>query len=154
MAREYPSAPVLGVSAVVAAPAQRQAGAWQIVLVRRGTSPLLGEWSLPGGAVELGETLEQAIVREMREETSLDVQPQQVVQVLDRMHRDATGRVQYHYVLVNFLCSVEGGTLRAGSDAAEACWADAENLKPFGISPETLAVIRKALASLNAEKHT
>ena len=151
MAREYPSAPVLGVSAVVLASAQKQAGALRLLLVRRGTQPLLGQWSLPGGAVELGESVEQAVVRELREETGLTVQIVRMVQVLDRIHRDSSGRVQYHYLLVNFLCSVQSGTLRAGSDAAEACWADAEDLERYAIAPETLAVIAKAKALLAAE---
>ena len=153
MAREYPSAPILGVSAVVTAPASEQERARNLVLVRRGTQPLLGEWSLPGGAVELGETIEQAIVREVREETGLAVLPQKIVHVMDRMHRDAEGRVQYHYVLINFLCHVDNGTLCAGSDAAEVCWADFAGLEPYAIAPETLAVIRKAMASQNMEPH-
>ena len=135
------------------APVLQKAEARSLVLVRRGTQPLLGEWSLPGGAVELGETIEQAVVREMIEETGLTVRPQRIVQVLDRIHREPTGRVQYHYVLVNFLCSVESGTLSAGSDAAETCWADTDDLPRYAIAPETLAVIHKAMTMLAAEPH-
>ena len=153
MSREYPSAPILGVSAVVVAPVLQKAEARSLVLVRRGTQPLLGQWSLPGGAVELGETIEQAVVREMREETGLTVRPLRIVQVLDRIHRDPTGRVQYHYVLVNFLCSVESGTLSPGSDAAETRWADTDDLQRYAIAPETLAVIHKAMTLLAAEPH-
>jgi len=96
MGREYPDAPVAGVGAVVL-----RAG--KVLLVRRGTAPLLGRWSLPGGVLELGETLTEGIVREVLEETSLRITPLAVVESFDRIHRDAEGRVQFHYVLIDFL---------------------------------------------------
>src|SRR5512140_3693988 len=92
----------------------------RVLLVQRGQPPLLGEWSLPGGAVEVGETLAAAIQREVFEETGLVVAVGPIVEVLDRMHADVDGRVEYHYVLVDYLCSVAGGQLRADSDAADA----------------------------------
>ncbi len=121
-----------------------------VVLIRRGKAPLQGQWSLPGGAVELGETLEAATIRELREETALDVKPIHILKVLNKIHRDADGRVQYHYVLVDFLCHVvegrlQAGTLRAGSDAAEACWASVADLERFSLNSETTAVIHQAL---------
>lgn len=116
-----------------------------IVLIRRGKSPLQGQWSLPGGAVELGETLEAAIVREIREETGLHVKPIRILKVLNKIHRDADGRVQYHYVLVDFLCHVIDGRLQAGSDAAEACWASVADLAQFSLAPEMIEVIHLGL---------
>ncbi len=154
MSREYPSAPVVGVGAVVLAPdrnspehqSPNQSSAREsVVLIRRGNSPLQGQWSLPGGAVELGETLEAAIIREIREETGLQVNPVRILKVLNKIHRDADGRVQYHYVLVDFLCHVVVGTLQAGSDAAEACWASVADLAPFSLAPEMIEVIRLGL---------
>ncbi len=115
--REYPSAPIVGVGAVVIENAH-------VLLVRRGQQPLLGQWSLPGGAVELGETLKEAIVREVREETGLTVVPTAVLKALDRIERDPQGHVRFHYVLIDFLCSVspEQGTLGAATDVSEAQW--------------------------------
>ena len=107
MRREYPEAPIVGVGAVVIDGAK-------VLLVRRGQEPLKGEWSLPGGALELGETLQQGVVREVLEETGLEVVPAGIVEVFDRITRDeATGRIRYHYVLVDFVCRVAGGTLLA-----------------------------------------
>ena len=98
--REYPKSPLVGVGAVVF-------DADSVLLVRRAKAPLAGEWSLPGGAVELGETLEEAIVREVAEETGLRVMPLQVVKVFDHIDRDAEGGIRFHYVLVDFLCRIE-----------------------------------------------
>lgn len=136
MRREYPDAPIAGVGAVIV-----QGGL--ILLIRRGQQPLWGEWSLPGGAVELGETLEEAICREVLEETGLIVEPVEVVKAFDRIARDAQGRVQYHYVLIDFLCRVTGGTLACATDAVEARWAGPGDLA--GLTPLTIEVIHKAL---------
>jgi 8-oxo-dGTP diphosphatase len=144
--REYPEAPIIGVGAVVI-------DEGNVLLVRRGQEPLKGEWSLPGGALELGETLEQGVVREVCEETGLIVAPAGIVEVLDRITLDRiflgepSGRVRYHYVLVDFLCHVAGGTLRSGSDAEEARWAPREELNERGfyrLAPVTVRVIEKA----------
>ena len=118
-------------------------GVWQVLLVRRAQEPLKGEWSLPGGAVELGETLQAAICREVQEETGLVVETIDVVEAFDRISEDAEGRVRFHYVLVDFLCRVVGGTLSCASDALEARWADADQLD--GLTPLTVEVIHKAL---------
>ncbi|MGA7884453.1 MAG: NUDIX hydrolase [Acidobacteriaceae bacterium] len=139
MRREYPDAPIAGVGAVIVRGGEEPS----VLLIRRGHEPLKGEWSLPGGAVELGETLEEAICREVLEETGLVVEPAGMVQALDRIVRDADGRVRYHYVLVDFLCRVTGGSLACASDAAEARWAGAEDLD--GLTPLTVEVIRKAV---------
>lgn len=138
MRREYPPAPIVGVGAVVI-------DGTNVLLVRRGHEPLKGEWSLPGGVLELGETLPQGVVREVLEETGLVVVPAGVVEVLDRIMQDeVSGRIRYHYVLVDFLCRVAGGTLGAGSDAEEVRWVAREQLDDFRLPPVTLLVIEKA----------
>jgi 8-oxo-dGTP diphosphatase len=135
MLREYPERPIVGVGAVII-------GSERVLLVQRGQAPLKGEWSLPGGALELGETLEEGIRREVLEETGLIVEPVAIVEVLDRISRDAEGRVQYHYVLVDFLCRVVGGDLACATDAADARWAGLDDLAE--VAPFTVSVIRKA----------
>jgi ADP-ribose pyrophosphatase YjhB (NUDIX family) len=138
--REYPSQPVVGVGAVVAA-------GNRVLLVRRGREPLKGEWSLPGGAVELGETLDAAIAREVREETGLEIEVGPVVEVLDRLRLDPDGRPRFHYVLVDFLCrpaAAGGGPMAAASDADAAAWVDLADLPRYGVAKVTVDVIVKA----------
>jgi 8-oxo-dGTP diphosphatase len=137
--REYPDRPIVGVGAVVV-------DQGRVVLVKRGSPPLLGEWSLPGGVVELGEALRGAAEREAREETGLMVKAGEVLEVLDRIVPDKDGAPQYHYVLIDFLCTVKGGELRAGGDAADACWAGENELGKFKLEQPALEVIRKAFA--------
>lgn len=135
MRREYPDSPIIGVGAVILHQNR-------VLLIERGQEPLKGEWSLPGGALELGETLAEGIIREVREETGLIVEPITIVEVFDRIVRDDRGRIRYHYVLVDFLCRVTGGELACASDAANARWATLDELGPI---PEfTAEVIRKA----------
>lgn len=146
MRREYPDAPIAGVGAVIV-PKHTQNSPARVLLIRRGQEPLKGQWSLPGGAVELGETLEEAVRREVFEETGLLVEPVQMVKAFDRIARDSHGRVQYHYVLVDFLCRVTGGADLArpvvcATDAVEARWAGPDELD--GLTPLTVEVIRKA----------
>lgn len=145
MRREYPDAPIAGVGAVIVA--EDPAGTQRVLLIRRGQEPLKGEWSLPGGAVELGETLEEAIRREVLEETGLMVDPVDVVEAFDRISRDDAGRVRYHYVLVDFLCRVQGGAdlscpIACATDALEGRWAGPGELQ--GLTPLTVKVIEKA----------
>jgi 8-oxo-dGTP diphosphatase len=139
--REYPEAPIVGVGAVVI-------DGDKVLLVRRGQEPLKGEWSLPGGALELGETLQQGVVREVLEETGLEVVPGSIVEVFDRITlEESTGRVRYHYVLVDFVCRVAGGTLLGASDAEEASWVERDELEGPGeyrVAPFTVQVIEKA----------
>jgi ADP-ribose pyrophosphatase YjhB (NUDIX family) len=144
--REYPEAPIAGVGAVIV-PEPVQGLPPRVLLIRRGQQPLKGEWSLPGGAVELGETLEEAVRREALEETGLVVEPVAVVRAFDRIARDAEGRVQYHYVLVDYLCRVAGGADLArpvvcATDAVEARWAAPDELD--GLTSLTVEVIRQA----------
>lgn len=131
-----PTAPSVGVGGVVI-----QAG--KVLLIRRGKQPLMGRWIIPGGTVELGETLEQALVREMEEETSLRVRAGPLLTLFDRIERDATG-VRYHYVIADYLCEVVSGTLRAGSDALDAAFVAPEDLAAFDLPAKALEVIRDA----------
>ena len=136
--REYPERPIVGVGAVIL---DRD----RVLLVRRGNEPLKGEWSLPGGAVEIGETLEAAIAREVLEETGLEVEVGPMIDVLDRIRNDADGRVRYHYVLIDFVCRPTGGTLCCATDAADATWAQLADLDRFGLAEATLAMIHKGV---------
>jgi len=115
MQREFPAAPLVGVGAVVV-------NRGRVLLVQRGTEPAKGKWSLPGGLIEVGELLSDAIVREVREETGLVVEPLELIELIDRILRDGD-RVRYHYVIADYLCRVVGGELMADSDAAAARWA-------------------------------
>jgi mutator protein MutT len=140
MERAYPTRPIVGVGAVIVT------GERRVILVRRAREPLAGQWSLPGGAVELGETLPAALAREVREETGLEVDVGPVVEVLDRIFTDDDGRVRHHYVLVDYLCRPRGGDLQAGTDAVETAAVDPASLDEYGLRPETRAVINRALA--------
>jgi ADP-ribose pyrophosphatase YjhB (NUDIX family) len=116
----------------------------RIVLVERGREPLRGYWSLPGGVVEAGERLEEAIRREVREETGLDVEPLGVFEVFERISRDSRGRPEYHYVLIDYLCRLRGGKLKPADDVASARWVSPAELNSFQITEGTLPVIRRA----------
>ena len=115
----------------------------RVLLIRRGKPPLLGRWSIPGGTVELGETLEQALVREMAEETGLEVEPLELLTVFDRIEREGD-RVVFHYVIADYLCRCLSGTARAGSDALEVGWVGAEELEQLDLTAKALEVVREA----------
>lgn len=138
MKRDYPERPLIGVGAVIVSQGR-------VVVVRRGHEPLKGEWSIPGGVLEIGETLRAGAAREALEETGLVVEAGEVLEVLDRIVRDKEGRIQFHYVLIDFLCRVTGGELRAGEDADEARWLNAEELDEFPIADSAAEVLRKGL---------
>jgi 8-oxo-dGTP diphosphatase len=142
MAREYPDNPVVGVGGVVV-----QDG--RVLIVKRAHAPRQGEWSLPGGRVELGETLIEAVRREITEETGLDVEVGALVELFDRVHRQ-NGRVQYHFVIADFLCTPCGGTLAAADDALAVAWVTAEELEAYRVNEHAAAVIRKGLAQIAA----
>jgi len=135
--REYPDRPIVGVGAVII-------DQGRVLLVKRGSPPLLGEWSLPGGVVELGETLRAAAEREAREETGLTVEAGEVLEVVDRIVPGKNGAPQYHYVLIDFLCMVTGGELRAGGDAADVGWARESELGKFRLEQLAVEVVTKA----------
>jgi len=143
--REYPDRPIVGVGGVVV-----QNG--RVVLVRRAKAPRMGEWSIPGGMLELGETLRDGVAREIEEETGLRVKSEEVLDVFDSIVTDAEGKTQYHYVLVDYLCSVTGGELRAASDVSEARWATLEEALSLVKREITVGVIRKGLGTAGDEK--
>jgi len=138
MKRDYPERPIVGIGAVIV-------DEGKVVLIRRRYEPLAGQWSLPGGAVELGETLEDCVVREMQEETGLDVEVGPVIEVFDRITHDEARRIQYHYVLVDYLCWIAGGELRPGSDVDDAVFVDPSDLARFSLTGKATAVIERAL---------
>lgn len=141
--RCYPTCPIVGVGAVIVRCIDGKA---EVLLARRANPPLQGEWSLPGGALEVGEKLRDGLAREVREETGLEVEVGPVLDVIDSIFPDGEGRTQYHYVLIDYLCRPRAGTALAASDASELRWARPEELESFGLRPITLEVIRKALA--------
>jgi 8-oxo-dGTP diphosphatase len=152
VSREYPARPVVGVGAVILASRhEARAVGWAgldggtgVVLVRRLFEPLAGRWSLPGGGLEVGETLEAGVAREVAEETGLTVDVGPIVEVFDRILLDAAGRVQYHFVLIDYVCRPRHGRLRAGSDVGEVTIADTARLESYEMTEKALDVIAKA----------
>ena len=142
MRREFPEAPLVGVGAIIIEDSR-------VVLVRRAHPPLQAEWSIPGGVLEVGELVREAAMREAREETGLAVEPGELLGVYDRVLRDADQRVQYHYVLIDFLCRRVGGDPVAASDAAEVRWFTPEQLPALNLAKDTLDVIRKGFAAVS-----
>src|ERR1017187_2453870 len=150
--REYPDQPLVGVGGVVI-------DNGRALLIRRGSPPLQGQWSIPGGLLELGETLAQGVARELAEETGLEVNVLELIEAVERIHpalpcADGTPgdavRPQYHFVILDYLCEVRGGTLRAGSDALEYAWAREDQLVKFDLTPLATRVLRKAFAMARA----
>jgi len=136
--RQYPERPIVGVGAVIV-------DEGKVVLIKRKYEPLKGQWSLPGGMVEIGETLEAALAREMLEETGLRVDVGPVIEVFDRIMRDEDSRVRYHFVLVDYLCWPVGGSLQSGSDVEEAIWADRATLGDYSLTEKATSVIERGL---------
>ena len=136
--RDYPDRPLLGVGAVIVKNDQ-------VLVVRRANPPLQGQWSIPGGLVDTGETIKEAVIREIREETSLNIEPVELVEVFERILRDADSRVQYHFVVIDYLCRLVSGEAQAGTDVSEIRWARLDELQMLGVTPETRNVIQKAV---------
>lgn len=136
--RQYPERPIVGVGAVVL-------DGERVVLIRRKYEPLKGRWSLPGGTLEVGETLESGVARELLEETGLEVEVGPVIEVFDRILLDEEQRVRYHFVLIDYLCWPVGGRLCAGSDVDAAVLVDPSELGPYDLTPKATAVIVRAL---------
>ncbi len=137
--REYPERPVVGVGGVVI-----EGG--RALLIRRGHPPLEGEWSIPGGTLEVGESLVEGVRRELAEETGLDVRVLDLIEVFERIFPDEGGRAQYHFVILDYLCEIVAGTPRPGGDAAETAWVPEEELGKYSLTPAATRVLRKAFA--------
>lgn len=148
--REYPERPVVGVGGVII-------DADRTVLIRRGTEPLLGEWSIPGGTLEIGETLEEGVARELFEETGLKVCVLDLIEVFDRIYPEnrSTGatnkkKPRFHYVIADYLCELVGGEPCAGSDVTDLAFAQESELAKFHLTETATRVLKKAFAMSRA----
>jgi 8-oxo-dGTP diphosphatase len=144
MPREYPSAPVVGLGAVV----------WhegKVLMIKRGQPPRAGIWSLPGGGQMLGETVEEGIRRELREETGVEVDLLGLVAVIDSVQRDAAGQVLYHYTIIDYAARWRSGATVAGDDAADAAWFTPKELAQLTLWEETMRVIEQSRALLGKD---
>jgi 8-oxo-dGTP diphosphatase len=139
--RRYPTRPFLGVGALIFEDGK-------VLLVERGKEPLKGFWSIPGGIVETGEKLEEAIRREVLEETGLEVEALSIFEIFERIMPDAEGKPEYHYVLIDYLCRRVAGQLEAASDVSSVAWVSKDNLPEYRITEGTLAVVERAFAKL------
>ena len=135
--RLYPAHPTVAVSAIIFKEDR-------ILMIKRGNEPNKGKWSIPGGGIELGETLDQAAKREVREECSIEIEVERVFYTTENIIRDDDGRVKYHYVLIDMLAKYAGGETKAQSDAEECRWVTAEELSALDIPPQLRAVLAKA----------
>lgn len=143
--RRYPNRPLVGVGAIIF---RRN----RILMAQRGKEPLKGWWSLPGGALELGESLTDAVCREVLEETGLVVEPVKLFEVFERIIRDADGAPEYHYILIDYVCRVTGGALFPGDDVCAVDWVRRADLPALQITEGTLAVIERAFEQRKAER--
>jgi 8-oxo-dGTP diphosphatase len=137
--REYPDRPLVGVGGVVI-----EGG--RTLLIKRGGPPLEGQWSIPGGMLELGETLKDGVYRELLEETGLTVRVGELVEVFERIFPDERGRIRYHFVIHDFLCEVAGGEARAASDVTDVAWATRDELGAYGLTETATRVLLRAFA--------
>jgi len=140
--REYPERPMVGVGGVVIANGRT-------LLIRRGGPPLEGRWSIPGGMLEVGETLLEGVRRELAEETGLEVQVGELIEVFERINRDGDGKARYHFVIADYLCELVGGDARAGSDVTDVAWAAPEELGKYSLTGMATRVILKAFEMAN-----
>ena len=153
MARAYPDRPVVGVGGVVIENGRA-------LLIRRGSEPLLGEWSIPGGTLEIGESLQEGVARELLEETGLEVEVQDMIEVFDRIFTENgpkapsdTVRPKYHFVIVDYLCERRGGDAKAGSDVTDIAYAAEDELGKFHLTSTAERVLRRAFA-MHRERHS
>ena len=154
MAREYPERPVVGIGGVVIENGRA-------LLIKRGTEPLLGQWSIPGGTLELGESLQQGVAREMLEETGLEVQVLDMIEVFDRIFVDpaasqsaAKSRPKYHYVIVDYLCERLSGEPQAASDVTDIAFAAEDELENYHLTPTATRVLRRAFEMARERQRT
>jgi len=152
--REYPERPVVGIGGVIIDDGRA-------LLIRRGSEPLRGEWSIPGGTLELGETLEQGVARELLEETGIAVRVLELIEVFDRIYGDdgaVAERVQqnprFHYVIVDYLCERIGGEARAGSDVTDVAFACEDELGNYHLTETATRILKKAFAMDRARRGT
>jgi 8-oxo-dGTP diphosphatase len=143
--REYPERPVVGVGGVVIRDGQ-------VLLIRRGSEPLKGAWSIPGGTLELGETLAEGVRRELHEETGLEVRVGELIEAFERVFPDSDRRPRYHFVILDYLCEAAGGTPRPGGDVTAVALAREGELERFQLSEAATRVIRKAFAMVRARE--
>ena len=141
--RRYPKHPLVGVGAILI---RRD----RILMAQRGKEPLKGWWSLPGGALETGESLNDAVCREALEETGLIIRPLSVFEIFERIIRDAQGAAEYHYVVIDYICRVTGGTLQAADDASQVAWVARSKLPAYRITAGTRPVIQKGFRTTRA----
>jgi 8-oxo-dGTP diphosphatase len=135
--REYPERPFIGVGGVVIS-------GNRVLLIQRGNPPLEGQWSIPGGMLELGETLIEGVRRELAEETGLDVRVLDLIEVFERVDLDQAGKPKYHFVVLDYLCEVSSDTAIAGSDVVNVAWVDGADLERYSLTPTATRVIGKA----------
>lgn len=137
--REYPDAPVVGVGGVVIHEGRA-------LLIKRGSAPLEGQWSIPGGTLELGESIEEGVRRELLEETGIEVRVLGLIEVFDRIFRDGAGAIQFHFVIVDYLCELVSGEAIAASDVTDTAWVRERELAGYGLTETATRVIRRAFA--------
>jgi 8-oxo-dGTP diphosphatase len=143
--REYPERPIVGVGGVVI---QNE----RALLIRRGSAPLEGEWSVPGGMLEVGETLLEGVQRELLEETAIEVKVQDLIEVFERVTRDEAGKLKYHFVILDYLCEAVRGEAQAGSDVTDVAWAQEAELSEYSLTPTVTRVIQKAFEIARGRK--
>jgi 8-oxo-dGTP diphosphatase len=143
--REYPERPIVGVGGVIIANDRA-------LLIKRGHPPLEGEWSIPGGTLELGETLREGVRRELAEETGVEVRVLDLIEVFERIFRDDKGRPRYHFVILDYLCEAIAGEPRAGSDVTHVAWASEAELEQYSLTPTAARVIRRAFEMCRARQ--
>ena len=145
--REYPKRPIVGVGGVIIADGRT-------LLIKRGNPPLEGEWSIPGGTLELGETLLEGVRRELAEETGVEVRVLDLIEVFERVFRDDAGRARYHFVILDYLCERICGDARAGSDVTDVAWASEAELAQYSLTPTATRVIRRAFEMSRVRNQT
>ena len=143
--REYPERPIVGVGGVVIHNDRA-------LLIRRGSAPLEGEWSIPGGMLEIGETILEGVQRELLEETSIEVKVLDLIEVFERVNRDEGGRWKYHFVILDYLCEAVRGEALAGSDVTDVAWARESELSEYSLTPTAARVIQKAFEMARGRK--
>jgi 8-oxo-dGTP diphosphatase len=143
--REYPERPLVGVGGVVIRDERA-------LLIRRGSAPLEGEWSIPGGMLEIGETISEGVQRELLEETAIEVKVLDLIEVFERLTRDEAGKLKYHFVILDYLCEAVSGAARAGSDVTDVAWAREEELDAYSLTPTATRVIQKAFEMARGRK--